>query len=175
MKRDVFEEFMDREIRNQGVLKDEDNGDASIKPELMILTESKRALGQAKLSTKFKRGCKINHIVVDARIAGESGPGGMYQCHCGVVRDGKECGKGLKISYRTLYTGSVFSCGCLLRAKHPPIRLEGSRQGNAEVLRWSEEDAAWEVICHACGNVLYLKTAKEVRAAGLSCVGHSKG
>ena len=86
---------------------------------------------------------------------------------------GKPCGRTGIATYHQLYYQSLYSCGCTVRPKHPPIRLEGQRIGLVEVLRWTADyGGMWELVCHECGEVLYRKTVYQVRAAGASCSSH---
>jgi hypothetical protein len=82
------------------------------------------------------------------------------------------CGKQIEATYHQIYYGNVYSCGCEVRPKHPPIRLEGRTIGCLEVLRWAIEEAAWELVCLECGAILYLQTTREVREQSADCSTH---
>lgn len=82
------------------------------------------------------------------------------------------CGKQTDVKYAQIYYGTIYSCGCRPRPKHPPIRLEGQTIGLIEVMRWAEEENAWEVVCLECGALIYRRRTSEVREAGESCETH---
>jgi hypothetical protein len=127
-------------------------------------------LGERPLSLGDKlAGRKINLLTVKGlrKKQGRNGPisTGIYEAVC-------QCGKEITLNYGQIYYKTVYSCGCTPRPKHPPIRLEGQTIGLVEVLRWAEEEAAWEVVCRECGALLYRRRTSEVREAGKSCDTH---
>jgi hypothetical protein len=116
-------------------------------------------------------GRKINLLTVKGlrRKQGRYGliSTGVYEAVC-------RCGKEVTINYGQIYYKTIYSCGCTPRPKHPPIRLEGQTIGLVEVMRWAEEEIAWEVVCHECGALLYRRRTSEVREAGKSCETHGQ-
>ena len=92
---------------------------------------------------------------------------GEYDVEC-------ECGETIKANYHQIYYATIYSCGCTVRPKHPPIRLENQTIGQLRVMRWADEQpgGAWECVCQECGGILYFKKAKELREASGSCEAH---
>lgn len=100
--------------------------------------------------------------------------GRMHKCRC-IAPSGKGgavCGNPIVVSYQQLYGKNVYSCGCVRRPKHPPIRHEGEHHGPVTVVCWSYTARAWELACSACGLTFFRNSTKEVEAAGVSCEGH---
>jgi hypothetical protein len=105
-------------------------------------------------------GRQFNKVEILGRIM-QKGKMGYYsnshyalQCACGNV---------FEATYHACYMQSPYSCGCIPRPRHPPIRLEGQTIGVLEVLRWAEDQRAWEVVCQECGSLLYVETVRELR------------
>jgi hypothetical protein len=130
-----------------------------------------------------RRGFAPKTVVNYVRVLGpyvQTGQHGRYsnrkyrvQCIAPTGPGKSECGKKGLVTYHQLYYGTIFSCGCLPRPKHPPIRMEGQRVGCLDVLRWcGEYGGSWECVCVECGALLYRKTVADVRLSSRSCDNH---
>lgn len=169
---DFVVEFLNNKNRKQKA--------ASLNPAraVPVTPEEEELEERGRSSSMFPPGTKVNFLEVLGPVQRTSRTGRMvsqrmHNCICiaPTAEGGGPCGTPLEVSYQQLYQASVYSCGCVARPKHPPIRLEGQKFGRVKVLRWAETEA-WELACEVCGQVLYRRSAQEVREAGDSCEQH---
>lgn len=126
--------------------------------------------GQIRNSSRlFLPGRRVNKTMILGRVLpsakGSYSGSRTYLLLC-------DCDKIFRAEYDEIYYRNVFSCGCMKRQKHPPIKMEGERIGRLEVMRWDEEEGAWECVCHECAEIIYRKTVKEMRVQAEDCTWH---
>lgn len=167
---DIFEKFVEDES-NDGEVASIFN--SQVQDRLHVVGGSEADLPRVEGKAPrggYAPGYRVNYFTVQGKHY-KKGTYGQFSNGDYIVKC--VCGKKMLASYHQIYYGTAFSCGCIARAKHPPIKLEGQRIGRVEVLRWTQEyGGTWEIVCHECGELLYRKTSHQVRAAGQSCASH---
>lgn len=134
-------------------------------------TQGGPGFARSAVTDALRPGRKIHHVTVTGRARRpEVGPPGNreYEIQC-------VCGRLFWAPRSRLYYGSVWSCGCRERKKHPNVRLEETDVGSLHVLLWDEEEGHWLACCRECGQLVSGASLPELRRiAEARCGDHGK-